>query len=101
MKVPLPRRGDKGVIIKANSVLLTFQVQHAEAPAPEVAEANNIRPAAVRAWSWRDAPNGAVTDDRRQIIRKPTDAVGQEPAQDGDRLATLLEKHQGLLTNHA
>jgi hypothetical protein len=59
-KVPLPRRGDKEVLIKSHSVLLTFQVQHAEATAPEVPEPRTLRPAAaVRAWSWRSAETSA------------------------------------------
>ena len=84
-KVPLPRRGDKGVIIKGNSVLLMFQVQHAEATAPEVAEPSNIQPASVRVWSWRSAGTqsayGGAMDDRLPV-HAPTGPAGPEPAED-------------------
>jgi hypothetical protein len=93
MKVPLPRKGDKGVLVKAHTVLLTFQVHHAEATAPRVAEPSTIRPAAVRSWSWRSpgtSAYGGVIEDRPPV-GEPVGAVGQEPGDAPDRLATLLE----------
>jgi hypothetical protein len=51
-KVPLPRAAGKAVCIEANSVLLTFQLEHGEAATPDVGESSNIQSASVRAWSW-------------------------------------------------
>jgi hypothetical protein len=51
-RIPMPRRADKGIRIKAKCVILTVRTLYDEAPPPETADVAATAAKAVKAWTW-------------------------------------------------
>lgn len=55
VRVPMPRRAEKGIRVEGASVVLTFRTQFDQAPEPQLPEGTITRtPEAVKTWSWVD-----------------------------------------------
>jgi hypothetical protein len=52
VRIPMPKKADKGVRIEANAVILAFRTIYAKVPAPEGQDNTTGAPSSVKAWTW-------------------------------------------------
>jgi hypothetical protein len=58
VRIPMPRKSDKGIRIESHSVILAFRTRYEEAPQPEVAETSGRALESVTAWTWLKPDRG-------------------------------------------
>jgi hypothetical protein len=52
VRIPLPKKSDKGIRIESHSVILAFRTRFDHAPHPELPETSGRASESVTAWTW-------------------------------------------------